>query len=82
MCSVEEYATIQYLSSGARREHAARLWTGKEAVLKAKGRGLSADPRTVDLESSYIVCPRSTPKGYASAVALLPTVIQRKERGP
>ena len=62
--------------------HRARLWVRKEAALKADGRGLSVDPRTVDVRRQPVVLPGgvvqvsdiAVPDGWAGAVAVVGTV--------
>lgn len=83
MCSPEEHASLQNVSPPRRRQIAARLWTAKEALLKADGRGLSADPRHVTSLSNRVIRPTMTPRGYAAAVAVLPVAGHEEEaRGP
>ena len=62
--------------------HRARLWVRKEAALKADGRGLSVDPRTVDVRRQPVVLPGgvvqvsdiAVPDGWAGAVAVVGAV--------
>lgn len=59
MCSDAERATLEPLPDALRRRSLARAWTVKEATLKARGVGLSVDPRAVavDLEA-LVAAPR------------------------
>ena len=53
-------------------EHRARLWTSKEAVLKARGTGLRTDPRLVDLRDAGVELETSAPEpGYVVTVVRL-----------
>ena len=50
----------------------ARLWTSKEAILKARGTGLRVDPRTVDPRDPGVELESSAPHdGYVVTVARL-----------
>ena len=53
-------------------EMRARLWTAKEAVLKARGTGLRTDPRLVDLRDEGVELETSVAEsGYVVTVARL-----------
>ena len=47
MCTENERAIVSALPDAVRRRTLARVWTVKEAVLKAHGVGLARDPRDV-----------------------------------
>jgi phosphopantetheinyl transferase len=50
LCTPLEKARAEALDPLARRRYLARLWTAKEAVLKAHGTGLATDPRTLTVD--------------------------------
>jgi phosphopantetheinyl transferase len=50
LCTPVEKARAEALDPIARRRYLARLWTAKEAVLKAHGTGLAVDLRTLPVE--------------------------------
>jgi 4'-phosphopantetheinyl transferase len=83
--SATEHAAIEQLAGDDRTDAFFRLWTRKEAVLKATGVGLSAGPRNVDVSvGSFVVLPATDElaqsqwqvrdfaavPGYAAAVAV------------
>lgn len=83
MCSPDEHAALRLISPPPlRREETAHLWTAKEAILKAKGSGLSVDPRRVPAPLDRVYRPSSTPSGYAAAVVVLPPTTHVQARGP
>lgn len=47
MCTEDELLSVSQMSETHRRRALARLWTAKEALVKADGRGLVIDLRTV-----------------------------------
>jgi 4'-phosphopantetheinyl transferase len=49
VCTSEERDALRRIGAGERRAAFLELWTGKEAVLKASGRGLSLSPARVEL---------------------------------
>ncbi|MBT2498933.1 4'-phosphopantetheinyl transferase superfamily protein [Agromyces sp. ISL-38] len=51
MCSADEQVRLERLPRTARRRALARAWTIKEATLKARGTGLSKDPRRVPTDA-------------------------------
>jgi 4'-phosphopantetheinyl transferase len=56
-CADVERHTIEALPPGMQQRHFLTAWTGKEAVLKALGLGLSVDPREVVIESGGTAPP-------------------------
>ncbi|OCG75778.1 4'-phosphopantetheinyl transferase family protein [Microbacterium sediminis] len=64
MCTPAERKALMAQPPGERRFHAAALWTAKEALVKATGRGLAHDPRTVHVE------PAPAPAGAVATAHL------------
>lgn len=69
--SVQEASVIESAPLALRVQTCLRLWTRKEATLKASGIGLSDDPRTIDVSSTRNV----RAKLRLSLVDLRPTLI-------
>lgn len=83
MCSPDELAALMRVSPRSRRrKDAAHLWTAKEAILKAEGRGLSVDPRHVTSLTDRVLRPALTPSGYAAAIVVIPLTTYEHARGP
>jgi 4'-phosphopantetheinyl transferase len=51
-CTAEELELVRAVGHDERRRWMADLWTTKEAILKARGRGLMDDPRLVSISIS------------------------------
>ena len=78
VCCEREAAALQALPAGQRRDGFVRLWTAKEAYLKAIGAGLVVDPRSVEVSlsdglqpvrDSWHVLPIEPAREYLGAVA-------------
>ncbi len=55
MCTASERARVAQLPDASRRRALARLWTIKEAALKAMGVGLAVDPRRIVVPDAHLL---------------------------
>ena len=67
MCTRAEAIRADALPLPARRGYLARIWTAKEAILKATGAGLSVDPRTLSVD----VALEASPHPFEAHLAVL-----------
>ena len=68
-CTPAEAAALDRLPAEDRPLWALRLWTAKEAYLKATGEGLSAAPDQVEIAAPWTVRALCPAPGYVGAVA-------------
>ncbi|KAB2835928.1 4'-phosphopantetheinyl transferase superfamily protein, partial [bacterium] len=65
----EESARLAELPEAERRREFFRLWTRKEALLKAKGLGVRAIEIDPEADPEFVVLPLELEEGYAAALA-------------
>ena len=68
-CTPAEAAALDSLPAEARPAAALRLWTAKEAYLKATGEGLTVPPDQVEIPVTWSVRELRPAAGYVGAVA-------------
>ena len=77
-CTPQESAALHALPAADRRAAFVRLWTAKEAYLKATGTGLAVEPDSVEVDlldglqpvkDGWHVLPIEPARGYLGAVA-------------
>jgi 4'-phosphopantetheinyl transferase len=68
-CTPAEAAALDRLPAEQRPSAALRLWTAKEAYLKATGEGLSVAPDQIEIAAPWTVRELRPAPGYVGAVA-------------
>lgn len=55
VCSISEIAYLKSISSNYQEEEFLKIWTRKEAILKAKGIGFMQDPKEIEVYNNEFV---------------------------